>query len=162
MAELLVSQKDAVHGFIGGKPGIADRISTRYGVRSILYSPPMRGFSPQNAHEDWENFLALCLDRKPPQIIWVGLGAPKQELWIQEISKRAPEVLFFGVGAAFDFLAGAQDRAPHWMQKFGLEWVHRLFQDPRRLWRRYLSTNFKFLMKVSTEILCEACIRSIE
>ncbi len=77
-------------------------------------------------------------------IVFVGLGCPKQELWMQAYHKHIPAVLI-GVGAAFDFFAGEIKRAPLWMQKSGLEWLHRLCSEPRRLWKRYLLTNTLYI-----------------
>jgi N-acetylglucosaminyldiphosphoundecaprenol N-acetyl-beta-D-mannosaminyltransferase len=83
-----------------------------------------------------------------PDIVWVGLGAPKQELWAQRhISSLSPS-LVIGVGAAFDFHAGSKRRAPEWMRRSGLEWLHRLISEPRRLGWRYLSTNTLFALAV--------------
>ena len=77
-------------------------------------------------------------------IIWVGLGAPKQENWMYEHQDKV-KGLMFGVGAGFDYHAGKLKRAPRWMQRMSLEWLMRLLQDPRRLWKRYLVTNIKFI-----------------
>lgn len=82
-------------------------------------------------------------------IVWVGLGMPKQELWMQRVSGRLPGVALVGVGAAFDFIAGKVKRAPLWMQRSGLEWVFRLAQEPRRMWRRYLWNNPAYLLVVA-------------
>jgi N-acetylglucosaminyldiphosphoundecaprenol N-acetyl-beta-D-mannosaminyltransferase len=77
-------------------------------------------------------------------IVWVGLGCPKQELWMEAHRGRVNAVMV-GVGAAFDFHAGTVKRAPKWMQNCSLEWLHRLLSEPKRLWRRYLVTNIVFL-----------------
>jgi len=147
--QLMLKRKDLVYGFIGGQPGQAEMIAERFGVRFVAYCPPIRAFSPENAKEDWAEFLKLNQQQnpngQPPAMIWVGLGAPKQELWMKEVSALAPGSLFCGIGAAFDFHSGRIRRAPRWMQHTGLEWAHRLFQDPKRLWKRYLTTNSKFL-----------------
>jgi N-acetylglucosaminyldiphosphoundecaprenol N-acetyl-beta-D-mannosaminyltransferase len=79
------------------------------------------------------------------RIVFVALGCPKQERWMRAHRGRLPAVML-GAGAAFDFLAGVQPRAPHWMQAAGLEWLHRLWREPRRLWRRYAATNTLFLV----------------
>jgi len=78
------------------------------------------------------------------RIVFVGLGCPKQEYWMSEYAKHLPAVLI-GVGAAFDFFAGTKKRAPLWMQNSGLEWLFRLFSEPRRLWKRYFFTNILFI-----------------
>jgi N-acetylglucosaminyldiphosphoundecaprenol N-acetyl-beta-D-mannosaminyltransferase len=80
-----------------------------------------------------------------PDIVWCSLGAPKQELWMNQFSERLSPSLSVGVGAAFDFLAGAKQRAPKWMQDAALEWLYRLGQEPRRLGGRYLRTNSEFV-----------------
>ncbi|MBQ1171888.1 MAG: WecB/TagA/CpsF family glycosyltransferase [Lachnospiraceae bacterium] len=84
------------------------------------------------------------INESNPDFIWVGLGAPKQELFMMHASGKV-NGLMLGVGAAFDFLAGTQKRAPKWMQVIGLEWLFRLASDPKRLWKRYVVTNVKFL-----------------
>jgi N-acetylglucosaminyldiphosphoundecaprenol N-acetyl-beta-D-mannosaminyltransferase len=143
MDAFLRQQATVPHGFIGGTPGVAEKIAERYGLKFVSYCPPMRDFSRENAFEDWRKFV----DRAPtaPKIVWVGLGAPKQERWMEVVSSIAPDTLFFGVGAAFDFLAGSKKRAPIWMQRLGLEWLYRFLREPRRLWKRYVRTNALFL-----------------
>jgi N-acetylglucosaminyldiphosphoundecaprenol N-acetyl-beta-D-mannosaminyltransferase len=117
----------------------------------------MRPFSAENAREDWAAFLKLC--PQTPQLVWVGLGAPKQERWMREVAKVAPETLFFGIGAAMDFLSESKARAPGWMQRNGLEWFFRLVQEPRRLGMRYLATNSRFLIKALVS-LCSPSSRA--
>lgn len=84
--------------------------------------------------------------------VWVALGCPKQEQWIAEHHSRIPAVML-GVGAAFAFHAGVAPRAPRWVQKAGLEWLHRLATDPGRLWKRYLVTNTNFLRYAAVDSL---------
>lgn len=151
MTAFLERHSDITHGFLGGARGRAEALATRFKVESICYSPPMRPFSPENVLEDWKAFVKLS-QGNTPHVVWVGLGAPKQELWMREASKLAPSTLFFGVGAAFDFLTGHKSRAPLWMQKSGLEWAFRLGQEPGRLWKRYAVTNSKFIVKELCEI----------
>ena len=143
MAALLARTRHLRHGFIGGATTeVAQRIAEQFSVDATGYAPPMREFSPAHAREDWDRFGAT------PPIVWVGLGAPKQELWMAEVAKRAPGVMMFGVGAAFDVLGGRRRRAPAWMQARGLEWAYRLAQEPRRLLPRYVATNTRFLARV--------------
>lgn len=85
------------------------------------------------------------INESKSDFIWVGLGAPKQELFMMYASGKV-DGLMLGVGAAFDFLAGTQKRAPKWMQIIGLEWLFRLGSDPKRLWKRYIVTNATFLL----------------
>jgi len=83
-----------------------------------------------------------------PDIIWVALGSPKQELWMYENQKHFPDCLLIGVGAAFDFLSGNKPQAPRWVQRSGFEWLFRLLSEPHRLWKRYLLgyPNFIYLL----------------
>ena len=87
-----------------------------------------------------------------PDVIWLGLGAPKQEIWMRRYASLLAPAVVVGVGAAFDFLAGTKQRAPQWMQASGLEWAHRLRTEPRRLAGRYLRTNSEFMVRAAIEI----------
>ncbi|HXW58533.1 MAG TPA: WecB/TagA/CpsF family glycosyltransferase, partial [Solirubrobacteraceae bacterium] len=78
-------------------------------------------------------------------VVWVGIGQPKQELWMAHMRGRLAAPLLVGVGAAFDFHAGLVPQAPGWMQRNGLEWVYRLSREPRRLWPRYARYNPRFI-----------------
>jgi N-acetylglucosaminyldiphosphoundecaprenol N-acetyl-beta-D-mannosaminyltransferase len=107
--------------------------------------------APDAGDED----LAEMLDQiraSDPHLVWVALGAPKQELWAQRHGTHLSSSLLMPVGAAFDFIAGAKPRAPRWMQRCGLEWLHRLATEPRRLGWRYLSTNSSFLLRALREL----------
>lgn len=115
--------------------------------RCGIYSPPFRPFSENAAREDWAALLNTMPAGVRPRWVWVALGAPKQELWMRAVSQLAPDVRFFGIGAAADFLSGAKSRAPAWMQDAGLEWAFRLMSEPRRLGPRYVSTNLRFVWK---------------
>ncbi|MBS1963139.1 MAG: WecB/TagA/CpsF family glycosyltransferase [Bdellovibrionales bacterium] len=148
MKDFLERYRDLPVGFVGGAPGQAEALVARFGLSSACHSPPMRPYSPEAVAEDWRAFLEKNGNRPRPRVVWVGLGAPKQELWMRNASTLAPDVLFMGVGAAFDFLTGTKKRAPLWMQRSGLEWLFRLLQEPRRLWRRYFTTNFRFIVAV--------------
>ncbi|MFZ2858703.1 WecB/TagA/CpsF family glycosyltransferase [Acidovorax sp.] len=85
-------------------------------------------------------------------VVWVSLGCPKQESWMVAHRGRINAVMV-GVGAAFDYHAGTIQRAPQWMQGRGLEWLHRLASEPRRLWRRYLVTNTLFVLGAARQLL---------
>lgn len=108
------------------------------------------------SYGDWtqeqESHYIDSINRSGAEIIFVGLGCPRQELWIAKHSRDIPGVLL-GVGAAFDFHAGAIQRAPEFMRRIGLEWLHRLILEPRRLWRRYLITNSCFLRLTVRDLL---------
>jgi N-acetylglucosaminyldiphosphoundecaprenol N-acetyl-beta-D-mannosaminyltransferase len=86
-------------------------------------------------------------------VVWVGLGMPKQELWMAEIRDHLPGTTLLGVGAAFDFLSGTKPQAPTWVQKAGLEWLFRLVSEPRRLWRRYAWNNPAFLVLMAWQVV---------
>ena len=104
-----------------------------------MVSPPFRALT---AEEDAE--IVRGINEAKPDFIWVGLGAPKQEIWMNQHQGRV-NGLMIGVGAGFDYYAGNIRRAPMWMQKCSLEWLYRLLQDPKRLFKRYFYTNTKFI-----------------
>ena len=110
-----------------------------------MYSPPFRLLT---AEEDQQ--IITMINETHPDFVWVGLGAPKQEIWMAE-HKNKIQAIMIGVGAAFDFEAGVVKRAPKWMQEMYLEWLHRILQDPKRLIPRYVSTNAAFLWNVYKE-----------
>jgi N-acetylglucosaminyldiphosphoundecaprenol N-acetyl-beta-D-mannosaminyltransferase len=89
--------------------------------------------------------VAAEINAKRPDVVWVGLGVPRQEKWMQRMRPRLEAPVLVGVGAAFDFHAGLVPQAPDWMQRSGLEWLFRLGHEPRRLWRRYLRYNPRFV-----------------
>lgn len=104
-----------------------------------LYSPP---FNKEINIESYDRILEI--NNLKPDFVWVGLGAPKQEKWMS-LHKNRINSLMIGVGAGFDYYADKIKRAPNWMQKNNLEWLYRLIQDPKRLLKRYLTTNAKFI-----------------
>jgi N-acetylglucosaminyldiphosphoundecaprenol N-acetyl-beta-D-mannosaminyltransferase len=93
------------------------------------------------------------INRSRADIVWVGLGTPKQERWMAEHLGRIEASVMVGVGAAFDFHAGLVKHAPRWMQRSGLEWLFRVLVEPRRLWRRYLYNNPNFLALILLQAL---------
>lgn len=116
------------------------------GLRIVgMYSPPFRKL---NDREDEE--IVQKINEAKADFVWVALGAPKQENWMYEHQDKVCG-LMIGVGAAFDFQAKVVKRAPEIFQKLSLEWLYRMFQDPKRLWKRYLTTNFFFIWKVLQE-----------
>jgi N-acetylglucosaminyldiphosphoundecaprenol N-acetyl-beta-D-mannosaminyltransferase len=96
--------------------------------------------------------VLAAIRRTLPDVLWVGLGAPKQEVWMARHARALAPVFALGVGAAFDFLAGARARAPVWMQRAGLEWLHRMAHEPRRLGGRYVRTNSAFVVHAGVEL----------
>ena len=103
-----------------------------------MYSPPFRTLTEEEDRADID-----MINESGADIVWIGLGAPRQEKWMNAHKDRVNGVMM-GVGAGFDFHAGTIKRAPYWIQKIGLEWLYRLFQDPGRLFKRYFVTNGKF------------------
>ena len=110
------------------------------GMKSLMYSASL--FAEETEEEKAEHVKAIR--ESGADIIWVGLGAPKQENWMYEHQGMFPGVMI-GVGAGFSYHAGLLKRAPEWMQRMSLEWLYRLMQDPIRLYKRYFRTNLKFL-----------------
>jgi N-acetylglucosaminyldiphosphoundecaprenol N-acetyl-beta-D-mannosaminyltransferase len=142
------------HFMIGGQPGVPERLaaklSERYpGLEVVgVESPPFRDISTEE-----DEALVQRINAVTPDVVWVGLGSPKQELWAADHQDRLSTSLILPVGAAFDFHSGRLQRAPTWIQRFGLEWFFRLAMEPRRLFKRYLVTNFKFVVLVIREEL---------
>ncbi|MBL8315092.1 MAG: WecB/TagA/CpsF family glycosyltransferase [Rubrivivax sp.] len=110
-------------------------------------SPPFRPLS-----EAEDSAIVAAINASGARTVWVSLGCPKQELWMQAHRGRVQAVMV-GVGAAFDFHAGTLARAPRWMQDHGLEWLHRLGTEPARLWRRYLFTNTAFVFGAARQLI---------
>src|SRR5207249_3753796 len=106
---------------------------------------------PLNEEEQKE--LTERVRAAKPDIFWVGLSTPKQEKFMAEYLPRLQTTLMFGVGAAFDFHSGRVRQAPRWIQRSGFEWLFRLCQEPRRLWRRYLINNPRFLFLAVCQLL---------
>jgi N-acetylglucosaminyldiphosphoundecaprenol N-acetyl-beta-D-mannosaminyltransferase len=131
---------------------LTERLLARFpGLRIAgAYSPPFR---PLTAEE--RDRVAADIDASGAQVVWVGTGQPKQELWMSEMRPRLAAPLLVGVGAAFDFHAGIVSQAPRWMQRNGLEWVYRLSREPKRLWRRYASQNPRFVAGFARQYLRE-------
>ncbi|MDB5322235.1 MAG: glycosyl transferase family 2 [Phycisphaerales bacterium] len=135
---------------LGGDPGTADSVAgilrNRYPGLKIAgtYCPPM-GF--QDDPERMRELTRVVVSSKP-DIVFVALGSPKQERLIERLRDRLPGAWWLGVGISFSFLAGNVRRAPHWMRTMGLEWVHRLVQEPVRLFKRYLMQGIPFAMRL--------------
>ena len=141
------------HFFYGGAPGVAAELERRFTEAfpnhavAGTFSPPFR---PLTASEDRE--IVATINHSRPDVLWVGLGTPKQEQWMHDHRNALQVAVMVGVGAAFDFHAGAVRQAPAWMGDHGLEWLFRLVQEPRRLWRRYLIRGAEFAALVCLEL----------
>lgn len=149
------SEKGYRIGFYGGKPEAVERLVKNlklvYPRMNIVLqiSPPYRELTREEDDE-----MTARINAARPDLLWIGLGCPRQERWMAEHRHRIPAVMI-GVGAAFDFLSGTVRQAPRWMQNSGLEWFYRLICEPRRLWKRYLFTNSAFLAGLTLHLgLC--------
>jgi N-acetylglucosaminyldiphosphoundecaprenol N-acetyl-beta-D-mannosaminyltransferase len=146
-------KNDLTIGFYGGKQTVIDTILERakkeFPDLKIVYafSPPFR---PLTAEEDAE--ITAEINQKKPDILFMGLGCPKQENWMWA-HKDKLKAIMLGVGASFDFFAGNVKESPEWLGSLGLEWMFRLTQEPRRLWRRYLILNPRFIRLATRQLL---------
>jgi N-acetylglucosaminyldiphosphoundecaprenol N-acetyl-beta-D-mannosaminyltransferase len=141
------------HFFYGGRPGVAEKLKAKL-TNAIprltvagTYTPPFGPLSP----EEETRLFDLVAETKP-DIFWVGLSTPRQERFMAEHSPRIQTKIMVGVGAAFDLHTGLIKDAPDWVKSWGLQWLHRLMQDPVRLWSRYLLNNPKFLWKITLQL----------
>lgn len=137
------------HFFYGGAEGVPEQLAKNLRERfpgllvAGTYSPP---FHPLMPDEDAQ--VVRMINETKPDIVWVGLGSPKQERWMATHLERLRVPVLIGVGAAFDFHAGRKKQAPYWMQQIGLEWLFRLLAEPQRLWKRYVLNNPSFVALV--------------
>jgi N-acetylglucosaminyldiphosphoundecaprenol N-acetyl-beta-D-mannosaminyltransferase len=135
----LSAEKGYTQFYYGGADGVSEKLVEVMcqkfpGLKVVgTHSPPFRQLT-----EAEDKAVIDMINRVNPDVVWVGLGMPKQELWMGEHFGRINAPIMIGVGAAFDFLSGRKERAPKWMQHAGLEWLFRLVQEPNRLWRRNL------------------------
>lgn len=134
------------HFFYGGAEGvpetIAERLMERFPGLQVAgtFSPPFRPLTNEE-----RDAVIQRINEADPDYVWVGLGTPKQDLWLAENRPRLNASALLAVGAAFDLLAGRRRRAPRWMQRTGTEWIYRLATEPRRLWARYTLVNARFV-----------------
>ena len=146
MGELFARENGLKHFFYGDKEEtlqiLQQKLKEKYPDIQIvgMVSPPFRSLSQEE-----EKAYIQQINDSGADIIWIGLGAPKQENWMYEHQGMFQGVMV-GVGAGFSYHAGLIKRAPEWMQKMSLEWLYRLMQDPVRLFKRYFTTNLKFLL----------------
>jgi len=155
MAEMcrLSVQRGYRNFLYGGKPGVADSLrgalEKRFPGLHVVgtYTPPFRSLTPKE-----ESDLSAQVRESRPHIIWVGLSTPKQELFMAQYMNRLEVPIMFGVGAAFDFHSGHIRDCSRWVKRAGLQWLHRLMQNPRHLWRRYLRSNPAFLWHIALQL----------
>ncbi len=140
------------HFFYGGAPGIAEELKaslvSRFPWVSVVgtYTPPYCDLSA-----DEESDLIARVSEVRPDIIWVGISTPRQELFMARYLARLDTKLMFGVGAAFDYHTGRIRDCDEWIKQVGMQWLHRLLQDPKRLWKRYLRNNPAFLWHITCQ-----------
>ena|ERR1700719_1523456 len=150
----LSAEKGYTHFFYGGNDGVAeqlkDSLKQRFPGMKVVgtYTPPFRAL---NAEEE-ADLIKMVAETKP-DFFWVGLSTPKQERFMDQYLSKLDAKLMFGVGAAFDIHTGRIKDAPYWMKLTGVQWMHRIYQDPARLWRRYLVNNPKFVYRITLELL---------
>lgn len=143
------------HYFYGATEEVLHKLSRRLKERFPRlvicgqYAPAFRELT-----EEEDQVIVDQINATNPDIVWVGLGSPKQDLWITRHRDRVDASVFLAVGAAFDFLSGNKPQAPRWIQRAGLEWFFRLCCEPHRLWYRYLIGNTKFIY-----LLVKDCFR---
>jgi len=149
--------REYTHFLYGGADGVAEELSTWMqgsfpGIRVVgTYTPPFTPLSLEQATE-----LESTIARLKPDIMWIGLSTPKQERFMAKHIVRLQTKLMIGVGAAFDYHTGRVQDAPAWIKRSGLQWLHRLAQDPKRLWKRYLVNNPLFLSKIGWQFFRSA------
>jgi N-acetylglucosaminyldiphosphoundecaprenol N-acetyl-beta-D-mannosaminyltransferase len=145
------------HFFYGGKPGVAEELAARLKSQfpwtrvAGTFTPPFRELTPAE-----EQKLVAEIHRVKPDIVWVGISTPRQDLWMRRMLPRLDTRMMFGVGAAFDFLTGRIRPCPDWLKRAGLHWLHRLAQDPVRLWGRNLR-NMEFLWHITLQLTGAKC-----
>ena len=150
----LSEERGYSHFFYGGNEGIAEKLAdalrTRYPKLNIvgMSTPPFRVLNPAE-----EQALREQIKKTRPDFVWVGLSTPKQERFMADHIEPLDCTLMVGVGAAFDILAGATKDSPRWVKRAGLQWLHRLVQEPARLWKRYLINNPKFIFNIASQLL---------
>lgn len=135
------------HYFYGGKDNdvlkkLRENLERDYsGIQIVgMYSPPFRPLTEAEDKRVCDEINALH-----PDFLWVGIGAPKQEMWMWNHREKICNTVMIGVGAGFNFFAGTLDKAPAWMEKASLEWLYRLAKEPKRLWKRYVLGGVKWL-----------------
>lgn len=145
-------------GFYGGSSEevlerVISNLRKQFPKIKIIYSfsPPFRVLTKEEDQEVITNINNANVD-----VLFVGIGCPKQEIWMAE-HKESLGCVMLGVGAAFDFIAGDKKHAPRWMQKIGCEWLFRLFSEPKRLWKRYLKQNPRFIYHFATQFIKYKC-----
>jgi N-acetylglucosaminyldiphosphoundecaprenol N-acetyl-beta-D-mannosaminyltransferase len=139
------------HFLFGSTPEVLDALETNLAQR-FPEARIVGSYAPPPGTELERASIARIRSTRP-DVVWCGLGAPRQEIWMARFARELRPALLLGVGAAFDFQAGARSRAPAWMRDGGLEWAHRLVNEPRRLTGRYVTSNTRFLVLATAELV---------
>jgi N-acetylglucosaminyldiphosphoundecaprenol N-acetyl-beta-D-mannosaminyltransferase len=146
--------RNATHFLCGGKDGVAEELRAqliaRYPFTKIVgtYTPPFGPMSPEQEEE-----FITTINCVRPDIVWVGISTPKQDRFMERYLPLLDTTLMFGVGAAFDFHTGRISDCANWIKRAGLQWLDRLLQDPKHLWKRYLRNNPPFLLYSFLQIM---------
>jgi N-acetylglucosaminyldiphosphoundecaprenol N-acetyl-beta-D-mannosaminyltransferase len=141
------------HFFYGGRQGVAKELAASFARRFPqarivgAMTPPFRDLTRME-----EEHLAATFRCLKPDFVWVGISTPKQDIFMRRYLSRLDTRLMFGVGAAFDFHTGRIQDCAWWIKRAGLQWLHRLLQDPRHLWRRYLRNNPAFMWRIALQL----------
>ena len=149
----LSARKGYRNFFFGGAPGIPEKLAANMqnkfpGFITVgTFSPPFRLLT-----QDEDDQIVKMVNESRADILWVGLSTPAQQRWTAEHQRRIDAPVTIAAGAAFDFHAGRVKQAPYWVQRSGTEWLYRLIREPKRLWRRYLTTNPLFLLHISLQL----------
>src|SRR5207245_216764 len=146
-------QKGYTHFLYGGAPGVAEQLKhallSRFpGINIVgIYTPPFRALNESEFRQ-----LKYTIAELNPDYFWVGLSTPKQEQFMAANIHRLSTKVMIGVGAAFDIHTGRLRDAPDWVKNLGLQWIHRLVQEPARLWKRYLVNNPRFIWRIALQL----------
>ncbi|RKH07762.1 glycosyltransferase [Corallococcus praedator] len=131
---------------LGAGPGVAEKVGRQFqaqypGIEVVGWDSPMVNLDAGDAQNDP---IVARIREQDPHLLFVALGSPKQEVWISQVAQKLGPTVAIGIGAGFDFIAGTAKRAPEWIARAGFEWLYRLTNEPKRLWRRYILNDSKF------------------
>ena len=144
----------ATHFLYGGREGIAEELRDKLRIQfpwvKIVgtYTPPFRALNPEE-----ERDLQATVARLKPDVFWIGLSTPKQERFMAQYLSKLDTKVMIGVGAAFDIHTGRIKESPEWLKATGMQWFHRMCQEPGRLWKRYLYNNPRFIVRITAQLL---------